>query len=113
MEAKYIIAIVAVGVFAVLFLIFFVLLTYKRNKEARLQQYIRETYCDNNLIRFDDYHSINENDPPIVEGHVSAMDSLAMVKAEDVEEEQLHMEEVFGKVNTSEGIEEITGNYRQ
>ena len=99
------------GVFAVLFLIFFVLLTYKRNKEARLQQYIRETYSENNLIKFD-YDSVDENAPPIIEGRASALDSLAVAKEEESQEEQLHMEEVFGKTN-NEGIEEITGNYQQ
>lgn len=111
MDAKYIVAIAAVGVFAVLFIIFFVLLTYKRKKEAELQQYIRVTYSDNNLIKLD-YDSVDENAPPIVEGRASAADGLAMAKQEETEEEQLHMEEVFGKVN-NEGIEEITGNYQQ
>ena len=110
-DAKYIVAIVTVGVFAILFLVFFILLTYKREKEAKLQLYIHETYAENNLIKFD-YDSVDENTPPVIEGHVSAITSLAMAKHEDVQEEQLHMEEVFGK-NTNDGIEEITGNYQQ
>lgn len=102
MEPKYIVAIVAVGVFFIFFLIFFMLLAYRRNAEAKLQALIQDYYSDKNLILLDYDSAADEDAPPVVEGHRSV----------DTEEEmQLKIEEVFTKVDM-EGIEEITGNYQ-
>ena len=63
MEPKYIVAIVAVGLFSILFLIFFMLLAYRRRMEARLQAYIHEVYSDKNLIKVDYDSAANEEVP--------------------------------------------------
>ena len=110
MESKYIIAIVAVGLFAVLFLIFFMMLAYRRNMEAKLQMYLHEAYSEKNLIKFN-YDAVDENAPPIIEGRVSAIAELAVARHAEQEEQQLQIDEVYGKME-KDGIEEITGNYK-
>ena len=94
MEPKYIVAIVAVGVFFIFFLIFFVLLAHRRN------------YADKNLVKIDYDSAADDSVPSLVEGRkpVSAA-------SEPEEETQLKIEEVFTKTEV-EGIEEITGNYQ-
>lgn len=106
MEPKYIVAIVAVGVFFIFFLIFFMLLAHRRNAEARLQAYIQEFYADKNLVKIDYDSAADDSVPSLVEGRkpVSAA-------SEPEEETQLKIEEVFTKTEV-EGIEEITGNYQ-
>lgn len=106
MEPKYIFAIVAVGLFFIFFLIFFMLLAYRRNAEAKLQAYIQDFYSDKNLLKIDYDSAADENMPQVVEGR-----RPITAASRDDEETQLKIEEVFTKVEV-EGIEEITGNYQ-
>ena len=110
MEPKYIVAVVAVGLFAILFLIFFMLLVYRRKTEARLQAYIHEVYSDKSLLK-SSYESVSVDDKsPLPDTRRVAYDGRPLMQNEDSEETQLKMEDVFGKMEI-EGIEEITGNY--
>ena len=107
MEPKYIVAIVAVGLFSILFLIFFMLLAYRRRMEARLQAYIHEVYSDKNLIKVD-YDSAANEEVPKNYDLFGATDGQSARKEEETQQK---LEEVFGKMEI-EGIEEITGNYQ-
>ena len=110
MEPKYIVAIVAVGLFAFLFLIFFILLAHRRRMEAKLQAYLYEVYSDKNLIKSDYDFSDDEVVQPFVvrEARTSEHEDY---KEENEDIQQLKMEDIYGKID-SEGIEEITGNYK-
>ncbi|MDE6442261.1 MAG: hypothetical protein K2L12_05880 [Clostridia bacterium] len=109
MEPKYIVAIAAIGLFSILFLIFFMLLAYRRRVEANLQAYIHEVYSDKNLIKIDYDSAANEEVPKNCDLFAAFEGSQAKKKEE--EETQLKIEEVFSKMEI-EGIEEITGNYQ-
>lgn len=108
MEPKYIVAIVALSVFFVLFLIFFVLLAHKRKTEAKLQAWLNEIYSDKNLVKMD-YDSVSEEDEIIPEPKEKTAEPATETK-EEKEEAQTKTTEEYGKLEI-EGIEEITGNY--
>lgn len=109
MEPKYIVAIAALSVFLVLFLIFFVLLAHRRKMEARLQAWLHEVYSDKNLIKLD-YETAGDDMAQSAERGIRYADDYALSNQETSEEVQLKIEEAFTKIE-SEGIEEITGNY--
>lgn len=111
MEPKYVISIVIVGIFSILFFIYFILLIHKRRDEAKQRRFIFEMYEKNNQEKFN-YDAVDENAPPIVEGRASAAETLAATKDEDDHAVQIHVDELFGKVD-KDGIEEITGSYKQ
>ena len=109
MEPKYIVAIVALSVFLVLFLIFFVLLAHRRKMEAKLQAWLHEVYSDRNLVKLD-YETAGEDLSQSAERSIRYADDFDSPNQETNDEVQLKIEEAFTKIE-SEGIEEITGNY--
>lgn len=102
MEPKYIVAIVALSLFFLLFLIFFVLLSHRRKMEARLQAWLYERYSSKNLSEVD-YDTDISDDAALRELQNGG-------RRAESEEVQLKIEEAFNKIEI-EGIEEITGNY--
>ena len=108
MEPKYIISVVALGLFFVLFLIFFLMLARHRKMEARLQEWLYSVYSDKNLVKKMDYDTaaVDEELSALAEKRSAEIGS-ASKKSEEV---QLKIEDAFGKIEI-EGIEEITGNY--
>lgn len=109
MEPKYIFAIVALGLFAFLFLIFFALLAHRRKMEAKLQAYLYEVYSDRNLIKSDYDFSGEESPQSFVVREARTADTEIFEEEKDGMQ-QLRMEDIYGKIEI-EGIEEITGNY--
>ena len=110
MEPKYIVAVVSVGLFAILFLIFFMSLVYRRKTEAKLQAYIHEVYSDKSLLKAN-YESVSDENSPLPDTRRMAHDGRPVMPSDEQDETtQLKMEDVFGKMEI-EGIEEITGNY--
>ena len=110
MEPKYIFAIVAVSVFAFLFLIFFILLARRRKMEAKLQAYLYELYSDKNLVKRDYDFSGEETPHSFVVREERSADGEKFEDEKD-DMQQIKMEDIYGKIEV-EGIEEITGNYR-
>ncbi len=111
MESKYIVAIVALSIFLIMFLIFFVLLARRRKTEAKLQAWLHEVYSDKNLIRLDYETSGGDEAVQSSERGIRyAEDLVSTEEKEPNDEVQLKIEEAFSKIE-SEGIEEITGNY--
>ena len=111
MESKYIVAIVALSIFLIMFLIFFVLLARRRKTEAKLQAWLHEVYSDKNLVRLDYETSGGEEPAPSSEHGIRyAKDFISAEEKESNDEVQLKIEEAFSKIE-SVGIEEITGNY--
>ena len=111
MEPKYIIAIAAVGLFLVLFIIFFILLARKRKAEVRLLAWLQDYYSDKNLIKKADYETNGGDDIAVsADRSVRQFDDYSEPKGEEDDEVQLKIEEAFSKIET-EGIEEITGYY--
>ena len=106
MEAKYIFAIVILGVFFIVIFFSFVFLEYGRVKEAKLQAWIDEQY-DSKEVKKYDYDSTDEDELIAVPKATVAdevTDELEEVKPE------ITKEDAYGKIDL-EGIEEITGNY--
>lgn len=108
MEPKYIVAIVALGVFLILFLIFFVLLARRRKMEAKLQAWLHEIYSDDNLIKLDYEDVAGDETAQTSDRPVRQAADVDYVTREESEEVQ--PEDAYAKIET-EGIEEITGNY--
>ena len=109
MEPKYIFAIASVGLFAFLFLIFFVLLARRRKMEAKLQAYLYKVYSDKDLIKSDYDFSGEETPQSFIVREARTADSEIFEEEQD-DIQQLKMEDIYGKIEI-EGIEEITGNY--
>lgn len=111
MDPKYIVAIVAGGVFLVLFIVFIIVSAYRRKIEARLQARIAKEYSDENLAKMEyDFAVYDEETVKLLSG--AAEIPVTQVSIYDVLSEDLAQpEEVFGKIE-SEGMEEITGNYK-
>lgn len=107
MEAKYIVAIVVLGVFLMIMFVSVVILERGHIKDVKLRTWIREQYSSED-VRKHDYDSEEDSEEiPEQETETAAEEPLEAVE-EDVEEEP--PEEVYGKIDV-EGIEEITGNY--
>ena len=107
MEAKYIFAIVVLGVFFIVIFFSFVLLEYGRIKEAKLQAWINEQY-DSKEVKKYDYDATDEDEPIIVQK------AAVVDEAKDADEEvkaDVSVEDAYGKIDV-EGIEEITGTYK-
>ena len=111
MDPKYIVAIVTGGIFLILFIVFIIIFAHKRKTEARLQARLEQEYSDENLAKMEyDFAVYDEETAKILSGAVEK--PVTQVSIYDVLSEDLAQpEEVFGKIE-SEGMEEITGNYK-
>ena len=109
MEPKYIVAIVALGVFLILFLVFFVLLARRRKTEAKLQAWLQEVYSDKNLIKLDYEDVAGDEIAQTADRTVRQAGDIDYVTRDESEEVQ-SSEDAYAKIE-AEGIEEITGNY--
>ena len=105
MEAKYIFALIVLGVFFLLIFISFAFLERGRIKDEKLQAWIREQY-NKKITKQYDYDSEGEEE-------FSVQDAVIPENADDTVEEEVaevHIDDPYGKIDI-EGIEEITGTY--
>ena len=107
MDAKYIFAIVVLGVFFVLIFISFALLEYGRIRRDKLQAWISEQYNSKDVHKYD-YDAEDEEDL-IPERKMENIVEEVKKSSEKVADDS-PADETFGKIDL-EGIEEITGNY--
>ncbi len=111
MEPKYIVAITAGGIFLILFLVFIILAAHRQKVEKRLQERLDKEYSNENLAKME-YDFANYDDETVKMLSADSEKSETQVTIYDVLSEELAQpEEVFGKIE-SEGMEEITGNYK-
>lgn len=107
MEAKYIFALIVLGVFFLLIFISFAFLEYGRIREEKLQAWIDEQYDSKEVKKYD--YDAEDDDEELPVHKIEAVAD----EAEDANEEvidEVPVEDVYGKIDV-EGIEEITGNY--
>jgi len=112
MEPKYIMAIVAGGIFFVLFVAFLIVYFHNRRKKAEIRRRIEEMYADENLDKMEyDSAAYDEETKKIITGRAVADDSQLTI--EELMTSPLPHEEKreFAKKIT-ENIEEITGTYK-
>lgn len=101
MAVEHIIALSLLGVFAGLLLIFLIIYICTLHRNAKQMNEINKMYNDKNLIKMDYDYTLYDEDGEPAENVVSD-DSDGVEEDTDV---------IFGRVDT-EGIEEITGNYK-
>ncbi len=111
MEPIYIVAICAGGVFFAVFLLFVIITSRRSKREEMLQNHLDEVYADKNIAKM-------EYDFAVYDEETSRMLSQ---NAEDEQQVTIYdvlkdgatgdADGLFGKID-SEGMEEITGNYK-
>lgn len=101
MAVEHIIALSLLGVFAVLLFIFLIIYICTLRRNAKQMNEINKMYNDKNLTKMDYDFTLYDEDGEPAENVVSEASGGA--------EEDTGV--IFGRVDT-EGIEEITGNYK-
>lgn len=107
MEPKYIVAIVVLGLFLILMFISVVIIERGRIRDVKLRAWISKKYNDEEVKKYDYDTDDVDDEIPLQKIETSADEPMDEVEAV-VEEPH---EEVYGKIDV-EGIEEITGNYK-
>ena len=105
MEAKYIFALIVLGLFFITVFISFAFLEYGRIKDEKLQAWISDRYNSKDANNYD-YDTVDEEELSSVE----EAPAVSEAEAEEEPPEEVHIEDPYGKIDI-EGIEEITGNY--
>ena len=106
MEAKYIFAIIVLGVFFLLIFVAFAVLERGRIKDEKLQSWISERY-NNKELKVHDYDSADDEEIPPEKTEAEAIED----QTEEEGPVEVNRDEAYGKIDI-EGIEEITGNYK-
>ena len=106
MEAKYIFALIVLGMFFILIFISFAFLELGRVREERLQAWVSERYSDKNINKRD-YESDDSVEVTPIKAETVADD----VVDEEEPPAEVPIEDPYAKIDI-EGIEEITGNYK-
>ncbi len=107
MEAQYIVAIVSGGIFLILILTYIILRVIRDKKELREKARISQIYNDEALEKMEYDFAMYDEESDELLNEQSSHEGQAAVN----EEPAVQHEEVFAKVD-SEGMEEITGNYK-
>lgn len=98
MELRYIIALVAIGIFVILFLISLTCFYYSRNKAQMVKKEIEKMYNDPDLAKMDyDIAAYDEE-----------TNQLMSVESS---EGQLTIEDFLDSTDLEDGLDEIMGNY--
>lgn len=112
MEEKYIVAIVAGGLFLLLFFVFLIVMAHRRNVEKQLQARLDEVYSDKNLVKMEyDFAVYDEETSKMITETRAVSEKQVTIYDVLTDGKLTPPEEVFGKIE-SEGMEEITGNYK-
>lgn len=106
MEPQYIVAIVSGGIFLILILTYIILRVIRDKKELREKARISQIYNDEALEKMEYDFAMYDEESSEILSEQSRREGYT-----DVNEEPVQHEEVFAKVD-SEGMEEITGNYK-
>lgn len=107
MDIKYIIAIIACGVFAVIFVIFLILNVKKRREEAENRERLERMYRDVNLVKMDYDFAVFGTEG---ENFLDSVREFTLQKNPRPEYEQMTINAVFSPAEP-DGVEEITGTY--
>lgn len=112
MDPQYIVAIVAGSVFLILLFSFVIVYAVRCSNAKKLRQKLDSVYLDSNLAKMEyDFAVYDEETAKMLENMSAAPVEQVTIDELLGENRLASAEDVFGKID-SEGMEEITGNYK-
>ena len=107
MEPQYIVAIVCGSVFLILLFVYIILRVIKNKRELKAKAQLSEVYNDEALAKMEYDFAVYDEESSELLGEQTKREGHTTID----EELDVPPEEVIAKVD-SEGMEEITGNYK-
>lgn len=111
MAFEYIVSIVIGGLFALMFLIFLIAYGRAENKKFKLYDELEKIYSDKNLVKMDYDFAVYDEETEKILSSMQAKEGQLVIEDVIGLEAAAVDSTVFGTVDT-DGLEEITGNYK-
>ena len=111
MDAQYIVEIVAASFFIVLLFTFVISYAVARSNEKNLRRKLDSVYLSNKLAKMEYDFAVYDQETEKILANIESAPVEQVTIDELLNEKPVPAEEVFAKID-SEGLEEITGNYK-